>query len=105
MTKPLLAFFFFLSFLCDHAEAQCQERHGWVQPGLYPASVTRAPDPQYAVVGMIKPRAAVSVCDSIQGWVQLMPPAPVRDMKGAWVDCKPGCYMRGENFSTTFPVK
>ncbi len=92
-----------VSLLADEALAQCQERHGWIKPGAYPAMVTRAPDPKYVVVGMVKDRAAVSVCDSIQGWVQLMPPAPVRDSKGGWLDCKPGCYMRGEHFSTTLP--
>ena len=94
-----------ISLSAADVHAQCQERHGWVKPGAYPAMVTRAPDPKYVVLGIIKDRAAVSVCDSIKGWVQLMPPAPVRDVNGAWLDCKSGCYMRGEHFSATFPGK
>ena len=93
------------SILSQDVNAQCQERHGWVKPGAYPAMVTRAPDPKYTIVGIVRDRAAVSVCDSIQGWVKLMDPAPVRDSKGAFIDCKPGCYMRGEHFSTTSPGK
>ena len=76
---------------------------GWIKSKT--CWVVKTPSKDAKIIGIILYKAAVSVKDAEEGWVQIFA-APVRDpLTLKWLDWKEtnGCYIRKDNVTTIVP--